>query len=472
MNTHTLLGRFCAAIAFLTLSLVPSIASRAETRLDITSYGAIPDAKTLNTKSIQSAIDHLAGSGGGTLVVPKGVFMSGALFFKPGVNLEIQSGGVLKGTIDKSEYPQIQTRWEGEERLWTSAFLNFDHMSHVVVTGDGTIDGSGDEWMAREPRGRAGGRGARGAGGAGAAGGARSTYVIGGTTRPATAPANLAFNPTTNPAGGRAGRPRLICFSNCDDVQITNLHLIKQAIWCLHVLYSQNVTIDNLKIDAMGFLIPSSDGMDIDSSLDVKISHCSISCNDDDISIKSGKNDDGRRVNRPSENITISDCTIGAGGGIDVGSEVTGSVRHVLVERCVFNGTDAGARFKSQPSRGGVIEDIVFRDITLNNTRWAFDFNLNWGGGGGGRGGGAGAGAITPTLTKGIQMINYHGTSRTGGTIRGIPNGPFQDVKFINCDITAQTGIWMQNAKDLDTAGLNLKLQSGPMFINSPTRPN
>jgi polygalacturonase len=448
MKAQNILNRSAALLVLvilLTSLPLSAIAQSTPAHFVITDYGAVGDGKTMNTKAIQAEIDKIAANGGGTLVVPKGVFMSGALFFKQGVNLLIETGGVLKGTIDKSEYPQINTRWEGEERVWTSAFINFDHMTHVSVTGDGTIDGSGDLWMQREPR-------------------IRGRIGRGGTTQPAFNPGAQAA--ATNPAQ-RLGRPRLICFSNCQDVHISDLHLIKQAIWCLHILYSQNVDVDNLSIDAMG-LIPSSDGMDVDSSRDVRISHCNISCNDDDISIKSGKNDDGRRVNRPSENITISDCTIGLGGGIAMGSEVTGSVRHVLVQRCVFNGTDAGARFKSQATRGGVLEDIVFRDITINNTRWAFDFNLAWGGGGG-RGG---ATNIVPTLTRNVQMINYHGTSRTGGTIRGIPNGPFQDVKFVNCDITAQTGIWLDNAKDLDTSGLNLHLQSGPMFIRSATRPN
>lgn len=442
-------------------------------RYVITDYGAVGDGKTMNTRAIQAAIDRIAATGGGTLVVPKGVFMSGAIFFKQGVEQLVEKDGVLKGTIDKSEYPQINTRWEGENRLWTSAFVNFDKMSHVVISGEGTIDGSGDLWMQREPRIRTrGGRGGLSA---------TTNPLANPFANPAgsitgNVPGNLTGgaalgSATTNPTA-RLGRPRLVCISNCDDVHVTDLHLIKQAIWCLHILYSQRVAIDGLTIDAMG-LIPSSDGIDVDSSYGVQISHCNISCNDDDISIKSGKNDDGRHVNKASENVIISDCTIGAGGGIAMGSEVTGSVRHVLVQRCVFNGTDAGARFKSQFNRGGVVEDIVFRDITLNNTRWAFDFNLAWGGGGGGFGrAGAGTSNITQTATRGIKMINYHGASRTGGTIRGLPTGPFQDVQFINCDIAAQTGIWLDNAKDLDTSGLNLALQSGPMFIRSAMRPN
>jgi exo-poly-alpha-galacturonosidase len=144
----------------------------------------------------------------------------------------------------------------------------------------------------------------------------------------------------------------LICFSNCSNVRITDLHLRQQAVWCLHLLYCQNVVVDNLNIRALQY-IPSSDGIDVDSSREVKISRCDIACYDDDIAIKSGKDTDGLRVNRPSENITISDCTIGVGAGITMGSEVSGSIRHVLVQRCKFTGTDSAARIKSQPSRGG-----------------------------------------------------------------------------------------------------------------------
>jgi polygalacturonase len=393
----------------------------------ITDFGAVTNSQTVNTKAIQSAIDRCAGNGGGVVVVPKGVFMSGALFFKPGVNLLVEKDAVLKGTTNQDDYPQINTRWEGVEREWTCAFLNFDRMTNVQVTGEGTIDGSGDLWMQRFSFGRRGRR--------------SGTNSIPGQTNAAMS-ANIYTNAAGTNAFPRRGRPRLICFSNCRNVRITDLHLQRQAVWCLHLLYCQNVVVDNLNIRAIE-RIPSSDGIDVDSCRDVKISRCDIACNDDDIAIKSGKDADGLRVNRPSENITISDCTIGTGGGIAMGSEVSGSIRHVLVKRCKFTGTGNAARIKSQPSRGGVIEDIVYKDIQLTNVYQAFEFTLTW----------RMVPPIAPpakilTVVRNVRLINFSGTAQSGGVMHGLKDSPIQDVKFVNCNVTAQRGLVLENVKD------------------------
>lgn len=251
----------------------------------------------------------------------------------------------------------------------------------------------------------------------------------------------------------------MICFSNCQDVHISDLHLKNQAVWCLHVLYSQNVVIDNLNILATLY-IPSSDGIDIDSSKDVQISRCDINCYDDDIAIKCGKDADGLRVNRPSENITISDCTIGIGGGICMGSEISGSIRHVIVQRCTFNGTDQTARFKSQPSRGGVVEDITFRDITLNNAREAFNMNLAW------RMVGPALPPANPlSLVHDIHLINFSGTAQSAGLVEGLKEGPIRDVKFENCNLSVERGLRVINAENIDTAGLHLTVAQGEPII-------
>jgi polygalacturonase len=257
----------------------------------------------------------------------------------------------------------------------------------------------------------------------------------------------------------QVGRPRLICFKNCQDVEISGLHLQKQAIWCLHLLYCQNVKVENLNIDSVA-RTPSSDGMDIDSCSNIEISHCTISCNDDDITLKSGKDNDGRRVNRPTENVWIHDCDIRLGDGIAMGSEVTGSVRHVLVENCTFTNTNHAARIKSQPSRGGIVEDIVYRDIVLKNPGEAVDFELAW--------------DLrlqrlpaVPNLTicRDIHLIRFSGVARSGGTMAGVDGGPNSDVHFQDCNFSAQRGLRISHAVDIDTSGLNLKVQNGPPII-------
>jgi len=417
-------------------------------RYVITDFGAVADGQTVNTKAIQSVINRCADGGGGVIVVPKGTFMSGALFFKQGVNLLVETNAVLKGTANPDDYPQVNTRWEGVEREWTCAFLNFNNMTNVEVTGEGMIDGSGDLWMQRGGGGRRGGTNQPAA---------QTNAQPAPQIVRAAAPADVSTNAAARRGGG--GRPRLICFTDCRTVRITNLHLQRQAVWCLHILYSRDVVVDNLNIRAIE-RIPSSDGIDVDSSTQVHISHCDIDCNDDDIAIKCGKDTDGLRVNRPSENISISDCTIGAGGGITMGSEVSGSIRHVLVQRCTFTGTGDAARFKSQPSRGGVVEDIVYRDLQLTNVRQAVIFDMAW----------RMVPPIAPpakilTVVSNVQFINFSGTAQSGGTINGLKDSPIRDIKFENCKLTAQTGLAISNAQDVDVSGLDLKVAQGEPII-------
>jgi len=445
-------------ILFLTLFLVAHAAAPAET--SIVDFGAVGDGKTVNTKSIQAAIDHVAAAGGGLLIVPKGTFMSGALFFKQGVNLRVEKDGVLKGTTVQADYPLVKTRWEGVEGMHTSAFINFTDMTHVTVDGEGMIDGSGDAFPRGRRRGGAGGGVAGGGGGASGGGAGRDAndQTPNGQT-PATRPARQSAGATTRFVFQQVGRPRLICFQNCQDIHISDLHLQKQAIWCLHLLYSRDVVVDNITIRSTIY-IPSSDGIDVDSCDRVLIKKCDIACTDDDIAIKSGKDDDGRRVNRPSQNITIQDCTMGTGDGIAMGSEVTGSVRHVLVERCTFNGTSHCARIKSEPSRGGEISEIVFRDITLKDAGEAFDFELSWN-----MRLERAAASSTLTLCHDVQLINFTGTSRAVGTVIGYATQPISDVKFVNCRIAAERGLRMLYATNVDTSGLNTKVQQGPAII-------
>jgi exo-poly-alpha-galacturonosidase len=424
----------------LPLLLLVAVSASPAQRFVITDYGAVGDGKTVNTKAIQALIDRLAEGGGGVVVVPSGTFVSGALFFKQGVDLLVEKDGVLKGTTNQADYPLVSTRWEGVEGMHTSAFLNFDDMNGVTLSGDGTIDGSGDSW----PRGF--GRGRR----------------FGGTTRPAGGRGFGRGIATTTFVFQQVGRPRLVCFKNCSDVRISDVQLKRQAIWCLHLLYCSNVVVDNVNIRSVVY-IPSSDGIDVDSSRDVVIHGCDIACTDDDISIKSGKDDDGRRVNRPSENIVIEDCTFGTGEGVAMGSEVTGSIHHVLVQRCTFNGSNTGARIKSQPSRGGEIDDITFRDIKLVNVRSFVEFLMDWD-----MRLSRSRQAANLTDVHNVVLEDYTGTARAGGVIHGLPGGPIRDVKFINCNVSAGRGMNMDNADQIDTSGLNLKVEQGPMIMRGP----
>src|ERR1022692_1216493 len=388
------------------LSIIPAIllaasaaaqtGGNAPKRFVISDFGAVADAKTVNTEAIQAAIDRCAASGGGVVVVPKGTFLSGAIFLKQGANLYVEKDGVLKGTTNIDDYPVINTRWEGTEEPWTSAFVNAEGLTNLEITGKGTIDGSGEEWLQNNPPRRPGD-----------------------SRSPAQPSTQL-----------RRGKPRLIGIQNSKRVSVAGLNLHNQAIWCLFVLYSEDVLAENLKITAE-HNIPSSDGIDIDSSKRVRVNNVYIDVNDDCISIKSGKDADGLRVNRPAEDILIenSHFAYGHGGGA-MGSETSGGIRNVEVRNCVADsGNWAPIRFKTQPSRSGVVENITYRDMKLHETRQAFEFNLEW--------------RMVPPIAppakvlpvvRNVRIINVTGDVTSVGIIHGLADSPIQDIHFENCN--------------------------------------
>jgi polygalacturonase len=403
-------------------------------RFPITSFGAVGDGKTSNTRAIQALIDKVAKEGGGTVVVPGGTFLTGALFFKQGVNLYIEKNGTLKGSVEQNDYPQVKTRWEGIEREWTSALLNFTDMNGVDLGGEGTVDGSGDLWLQRSGFGR--GRGAS------AARGQQPPPAVG-----RGAP----------PPGPRFGRPRLICFQNCKRVRISRLRLKQEAVWCLHILYSQDVTVDGIEIRC-DHNIPSADGIDIDSSRKVRVRNVDIDNNDDSITIKSGKDEDGLRVNRPSEDIIVENSHFHNGGSlVAMGSETSGGIRNVTIRHCVADSDNAAPiRFKTQPSRGGVVENITYSDIQLNGTRQAFEFNMEW----------RMVPPIAPPakvlpIVRNVTIRNVRGTVKTVGVMHGLAASPILNVKFEKCNITADKGFVIENVRQVDLSGLKLTVKNG-----------
>ena len=502
-------------------------------RYVISDLGAVADGTTVNTKAIQAAIDRCAAEGGGVIVVPKGTFLSGALYFKQGVNLIIEKDAVLKSTTSMADFPPIYTRWEGIERYWTSAFLNFVGMSNVEVTGEGLIDGSGLGFggLRGGPGGRGAGRGGAGQGGPAAAAAPNGAPPATAPAAAAAAPAPVASAPAAPfvystpapttailnvvpagtrlpvvnaagvrlPGGGQRGAPagaapgapagaapavaangagappprggggglappRTVVFQNCDHVHVAGLNILNQARWAWVFIYSTDVLAENLTARNPTHSIPSSDGMDIDSCKNVHVTGCTFEANDDCLSIKAGKDEDGRRVNRPCEDILIEKTHFAFGhGGAAMGSETSGGIRNVTVRDCVCDqGNLAPIRFKSIYTRGGVVENITYENITLTDTRQAVEFNLDWGSAGA-------VGPRVPPIVRNVNIINVHGTVGTVGVIHGLIDSPIQGVKFVNVNLTAQRPLTIDYVRDLDTSGLTVTGVTGPAIIQRNT---
>jgi len=399
----------------------------------ITKFGAKGDSVTLNTKAIQNCINKCSTSGGGTVVIPKGVFTSGSIFLKKGVNLLIEKGGKLKGSTASADYPMIATRWEGIEKQWIAALVNAIDLQNILISGEGTIDGAGEVWTER-----------------------------GIQLRKQQTEKSMPVNVATG-----LPRPRLMGIQNCMNIKIKGLKLHNQASWGLFVLYSSDVDIANLNITA-AHNIPSSDGIDIDSSKDIRITGTFIDVNDDCVSIKSGKDADGLRVNRPSEDILIEKCHFAYGhGGVAMGSETSGGIRNVEIRDCLIDSQNwAPIRFKTQPSRGGVVENITYRNIKLNNTRKAFEFDMAW------RMIDSGPAAKVLPVVRNVKIINVSGTANAVGNMSGLEGSPIQGVQFQSCNIAAEKGFTIRYAHNVDLSGLVITGVKGEAVIRTNVKGN
>lgn len=366
-------------------------------RYNVTQYGAVGNGTTLNTKAIQAVVDLCAKKGGGTVVIPKGVFLSGAIFLKPGVNLEIQQDGVLKGSQNINDYPKSLTRIEGHFEPWRAALLNGDKVDHLRITGKGTLDGNGEPfWKLFYSR-------------------------------------RAADRTTTNLS---VERPRLTFIQNSHDVLIQGITFYNSGFWNLHLYRNQQVTVDNCRFQAPHGAVPddhapSSDGIDVDSSQDITISNCFFSVGDDDIALKGSKGPFAMqdKDSPPVERIHIRDCVFEAGGGImTCGSEAT-IVRDVDIKRCTTKGPTV-LRLKLRPDTPQQYENISLDDITIDGpvtilsiAPWTQYFDLK--------------GQEPPkSLVRNISITNVKGTGNALGKVGGNPGTTFGGITLKNFNVS------------------------------------
>jgi len=341
--------------------------------LDVANYGAKGDGTTNDTAAIQKALDD-ASAVHGTVVFPHGDFLTGALFVKSNTTLRIDEGVTLKAIqADTSwphvsaDYPQIQTRVQGVEMPWTAAIINVDHAENVNITGDGVIDGQGQSWW--------------------------DHYYLVAKPQHDRDKVGWALNYDEE-------RPRTIETFESKNVTIKDVTLKNSPFWTVHLAYTDGAHVDGVKIrnlmNASGRM-PSTDGVDIDSSKNVLVERADIQANDDALVIKSGRDGDGLRVNRPSENIVIRNSLVTAGAaGFTIGSETSGGVRDVEVYNvevkpmvAQYNsniGYKAGGPtvysgfiFKSAPTRGGTMENIDVHNVDIEDAYYFLRAEQNWG---------------------------------------------------------------------------------------------
>lgn len=313
----------------------------------ITRYGARPGEDV--REPIRVAIDDCQKNGGGRVVIPPGDWMTGPIRLRSGVNLHVSKGATLRFSTLPSDYPAVPTRWEGIECVNHCALIHADGETRIAITGEGTLDGQADasnwwSWNLKNPK-------------PARQQAARDRLIAMGESGVPVADRVFGM--------GSFLRPNFIQIQRSRDILIEGVTILRSPMWVIHPVLSENITVRKVTVSSHG---PNNDGCDPESCRGVRIEDCVFDTGDDCIAIKSGRNNDGRRVGVASENIVIRRCVMKDGhGGVVLGSEISGNVRNVFVEDCEMDSPnlDRALRFKSNARRGGVLENVFMRNVRV-----------------------------------------------------------------------------------------------------------
>ncbi len=399
----------------------------------ITDFGAKAEGDC--TAAIAKAIAACRAAGGGRVVVPTGVWLTGAVHLKSGVNLHVREGATLRFVFDPQKYlPVVFTRWEGMECMSYSPLIYaFDH-ENVAVTGKGTLDGTAtwETWWSWNDK-------AKG----------QPTKQV--PARKQLDQQGTAGVPVAQRIYGEGSflRPNFIQTYRCRNVLIEGVTIINSPMWEIHPVLCTNVTVRAVTVRSLG---TNNDGCNPESCRDVLIEDCRFETGDDCIAIKSGRNNDGRRVGVPCENLIIRRCTMKDGhGGVTIGSEISGGVRNVFVSDCKMDSPhlDRAFRFKSNAVRGGVLENIHFRDVTIGRVGKAvlgveFDYE-------------EGAKGDHPPTLRNISIERV--TSESSGTAISITSFPAATI----------TGVRLKDCTFRGVEGADVLKHSGSLLLENVT---
>lgn len=390
---------------------------------NITAYGACVGDNTPCTAAFTKAIAACATQGGGTVLVPPGVFHTGPIRLETNITLHLSPGARLVFVNDLTAYPPVLSRWEGVNREVYCPMIFADHADNVAVTGNGTLDGQGAFWWREKELG------------------------------------TLAYP-----------RSRFLCFQYGKNVRVEGVTFVNSPAWTVNPIACEDVFIRGIRIQNPANS-PNTDGINPESCRNVHISDCHIDVGDDCITLKSGTEDCSERL--PCENVTITNCTMVHGhGGVVIGSEMSGDVRNVVISNCVFQGTDRGLRIKSRRGRGGVVERVRMNNVVMEDVLCPFVMNLYYFCGPRGRN----EDVQDPTWhapnsgTPAIRDIHVSNVSaarvRTAAAfLHGLPESPITDISFSGVSVEMASGAPM----DLPAMMCNLDPMSGRGFIAKHT---
>lgn len=453
----------------------------------ITDFGARGDGRTLNTEAIRKAIETVSSRGGGTVIFPRGMWLTGPIVLKSNIRLHADEGALIVFSPDKSLYPLIETSFEGYNTVRCMSPIYGKDLENISLTGKGIWDGSGDAWrpVKRDKVPPPQWKDIVASGGVLSDDGKTWYPSVSYKKAQAISDMNVPLG-TRNTADFEEIkdflRPVMISLVRCKKIMIDGPVFQNSPAWCIHPLMCDNLTVRNITVRNPWYS-QNGDGIDIESCSNTLLYNSSFDVGDDAICIKSGKDEDGRKRGRPTENLVIRNCIVYHGhGGVTIGSEMSGGVRNVSASGCTFMGTDVGLRFKSNRGRGGVVENIWFSDILMTNIpTQAVSFNLYYGGL-----------SVSEQLDEGknidsdtldippvtdetpqfrnitIRNITCRGAQQAA-CLQGLPELNLENIILENIDITADNGIACIDSKNVTIRNLKLQTINKPLlrFLNS-----
>ncbi|MFC0215803.1 glycoside hydrolase family 28 protein [Paenibacillus chartarius] len=448
---------------------LPEIPNRS---VRITDFGAVGDGRTDNTEAFRRAIEACTQAGGGKVVIPPGLWLTGPLTLKSRLELHAEEGATVLFSKKFEDYPLIASTFEGKPSIRCQSPLDAEGAEHIAITGQGVFDGGGEawrpvkRWKMTEPQ-------------------WNRLTSSGGVVDEAAE----MWWPNEAAMGGRANverlmaegkteaadylpyrdylRPNLLSFRRCRHILLNGPTFQNSAAWNLHPWASQHVTIRNVTVRNPWYA-QNGDGLDLDSCRYALVEHCTFDVGDDAICMKSGKDEAGRALGIPCEYVTIKDCIVYHGhGGFVIGSEMSGGVKHVHVSDCTFMGTDIGLRFKSARGRGGVVENIVIERIRMTDiAHEAISFHLFYEGV---EGSGSARDEMFPINegTPVFRNISIKDVFCTGAEkaflVNGLAEMPLEGVTVRHYTATARQGVICHHVKRLVLEDISLYTAEGPL---------
>jgi polygalacturonase len=403
---------------------------------NITQYGAKGDGKTKNTEAFKKAIEACTSAGGGQVLVPKGEWFTGPIHLKSNVNLHVEKGAELHFSDDPQDYlPVVFTRWAGFELYNYSPLIYARDCENIAITGPGKLFGHGKAWWGWKGRDD------------------KMARVIYDTQIREDVPPGKRIHGTPE----SALRPQFFNPVNCKNVLFEGFTVAAPGpFWTFDILYCENVIVRKLRLETTGG--PNTDGINLNSTKNALVEYCQINAGDDCVALKSGINEDGWRVGKPTENVVVRHIQgFRSHGGIVIGSDMSGDVRNIFAHDCEFDGADIGIRLKSNASRGGVVENIWYQNIKMMNIKAeAISINTDYGAYLADKGGKAYP--VFRDIT--IKNVTCDG-ARVALSMDGTSHKPIENITLENVSIKASTGMSFKSVNGLKLTNVKSEPSKG-----------